>query len=196
MVGNMAASRQTCAGIGTESSTTWSTGSRRRLCTTLGIAWTLETSKPTSQWHLPPTRSHLLIVPLLMAQHSNTWVYGGHSYSDYHSYHVCNRWNTYLITLEQRSQKGCCGLQQHIAGGQGVLNHTRKNLRQKGAGKMTGQLRVCPSLAEGVSSVPTTQFGWLSTTCNSSSRGSNTFSWNSNAYPYTQTCTHIKILKF
>ena len=64
-------SRQS-AGKGAESSTSWSTGSRRRLCATLGIAWAYAISKP-----LPPivthflqqatptlTRSHLLVMSL------------------------------------------------------------------------------------------------------------------------------------
>lgn len=51
-----------------ESSTSWSTSSRRRLCSILGIAWACETSKPPPQWHTSSkaapilTNPHLLIV--------------------------------------------------------------------------------------------------------------------------------------
>lgn len=63
----------------TESSTPWSAGNKK--WTGLSF-WDLKVSHPSDK--LPPTkptRSHLLIVPLPVAMHSNTWVYGSHSYS-------------------------------------------------------------------------------------------------------------------
>ena len=48
---------------------------------------------PPTQWHtsfnkiIPsPRRPHLLVVPLPMAKHSNTWIYGGQNYSNHHSW--------------------------------------------------------------------------------------------------------------
>jgi hypothetical protein len=51
-------------------------------CDTVGVTWAQETSKPTST--VSPTRPHLLIVPLPMAKHPNSWVYGGQTYSSHH----------------------------------------------------------------------------------------------------------------
>jgi hypothetical protein len=91
MAGSMAACRQ-CAGRhgagGAKSSTSWSTGSRRRLCPTWGIAWAYMWPQapysPTSHDTLPPARPHLLLVPLPIAKHSQAWVSGGHTYSNHH----------------------------------------------------------------------------------------------------------------
>ena len=51
----------------------------------------LRPQSPPPQWHTSsnkttPThkRIYLLIVPLSMTKHSNTWVYGSHTYSNHH----------------------------------------------------------------------------------------------------------------
>jgi hypothetical protein len=63
------------AGEVAESSTSWSTGSRKRRCATLGIAWAQETSKPTptvthflQQGHTYSNKTTPPIVPLYMGQ--------------------------------------------------------------------------------------------------------------------------------
>ena len=65
-----------------ESSLFRSEAAKRRLCTTLGVAW--PQSLPL-QWHTSfnrailtstPTRTYLLTVSLPWANYSNTWVYG------------------------------------------------------------------------------------------------------------------------
>ena len=61
---------------GTESSMSWSAGSRRVLCATLGIAWAYMTSKLASTVTHFLQLGHLLIESLPMAKNSNTWSMG------------------------------------------------------------------------------------------------------------------------
>ena len=88
------------AGKVAESSTSWPTGSKRRLWATLSIVWAYETSKPASHSDTPPpTKSyllpkqpHLLIGTPYMGQAFKIWVYGVHCYSNHHSFPKTCSW--------------------------------------------------------------------------------------------------------
>jgi hypothetical protein len=73
------------AGEGAESSTSRSLDSRRRLCTTLDLAWThIRPQSPPPQWH---TSSNKATPPNSATPYEpriQTGDYGGHSYSNHH----------------------------------------------------------------------------------------------------------------
>jgi hypothetical protein len=48
---------------------------------------------------LPPTRPHFLTMPFPVAKHSNTWVYGGHSYSNITMVFPPLRYNLFQMTM-------------------------------------------------------------------------------------------------
>jgi hypothetical protein len=52
---------------------------------TLGLAGAYSSSKLAPSGTLSLTRLHLLAVPLPVAKHSNTLIFGGHSYSNQHT---------------------------------------------------------------------------------------------------------------
>jgi hypothetical protein len=71
---------------GAESSTSWSTGSRKT--ETHWSVWSFLDLRADSQWPTPllQSRPHLLTALLPLTEHSNTWVYGGHSYSNHYTH--------------------------------------------------------------------------------------------------------------
>lgn len=69
---------------GAASSTSWSVVNRKGTVCHIVCSLSLYNLKAPTVTHFLQW-SHLLIVPLSMANHSNTWVCGIHSYSNYHT---------------------------------------------------------------------------------------------------------------